>query len=410
MRRLAALVLTVVLGTGLVACSDDGNSDDARTTDVPADATDAPDESTTSPGEGAATSTTAAATTDDYVSEIYADPGHWLCRPDMADDPCLSDLDVTVLNEDGTTEVQPFEPAADPPVDCFWVYPTINLGNEGNAPFDGEYGPELGVTHTMAARFSSLCRVYAPVYRQVTLGSFGEGGEEETQQRFDIAYGDVLDAFRHYLANDNDGRGFVLMGHSQGSGMISQLMGEVIDDDPALREQLISALVIGSTVAVPDGQDVGGDFDNIPACRAADQTGCVISYMSFRSTSPPPDNSFFGKPREGDGVALCTNPGALGGGSGELHAIYPEANEDWGAPIDTPFLALPGMLSAECVDRDGFRVLEVTVHGDPSGPRVDDITGDLTPEWGLHAVDYNIAMGDLLSVVDQEIAAYAADR
>src|SRR5262245_27270254 len=175
----------------------------------------------------------------------------------------------------------------------------------------------------MAARFSSLCRVYAPVYRQVTLGSFGEGGEEETQQRFDLAYGDVLDAFRHYLANDNDGRGFVLMGHSQGSGMISQLMGELIDDDPALRDQLISALVIGSTVAVPDGEEVGGDFDNIPACRSGDQTGCVLSYMSFRATSPPPDNSFFGKPREGDGVALCTNPAALDGGSGELQAIYP---------------------------------------------------------------------------------------
>lgn len=406
MRRLLALVFAAVLVSAAVACSDD-SGDDARTTDVPADATDAPDETTTSASDGSTTSTTGEAG-DDYVSELYSDAGHWLCRPDMADDPCLTGLDVTVLNEDGTTEVEPFAAATDAPVDCFWVYPTINLGDEGNAPFDGEYGPELGVTHTMAGRFSEVCDVYAPVYRQVTLGSFGEGTPEETAERFEIAYGDVLDSFRHYLANDNDGRGFVLMGHSQGSGMISRLMSEVIDDDPAVRERFISALVIGSSVGVPTGEDVGGDFENLPACRTADQLGCIVSYMTFRSTSPPPEDSFFGRTESGEGMALCTNPAALGGGSGELHAIYPEANEDWGAPIDTPFVALPGMLSGECVERDGFSYLEVTVHGDPSGPRVDDITGDLTPEWGLHAVDYNVAMGDLVAVATQQIEAYTA--
>ena len=131
----------------------------------------------------------------------------------------------------------------------------IYEGGEGNAPFDGDYGVEQFITTQQAGPFAAMCDVYAPVYRQITMGAFGA---ENTAELLETAYGDVVDSFQHYLANDNDGRPFVLMGHSQGSGMITRLIQEEIDDDAELREQMISALVIGSAVGAPEGEDVGG--------------------------------------------------------------------------------------------------------------------------------------------------------
>ncbi|MCZ7535087.1 MAG: hypothetical protein M5T61_03460 [Acidimicrobiia bacterium] len=60
------------------------------------------------------------------------------------------------------------------------------------------------------------------------------------------------------------------------------------------------------------------------------------------------------------------------------------------------------------MERDGVSYLEIHVNGDPSDPRIDDIGGDLTPEWGMHLVDVSVAMGDLVDLVGTQAEAYAA--
>ena len=101
----------------------------------------------------------------------------------------------------------------------------------------------------------------------------------------------------------------VLIGHSQGSGVLTELIRREIDGKP-IQSKIVSALLLGTNVAVPKGQDVGGAFKTMPLCRAADQVGCVISYVSFRSNVPPPADSRFGKV-QGEGMeAACTNPAA----------------------------------------------------------------------------------------------------
>jgi hypothetical protein len=345
-----------------------------------------------------------------YESEVYADDANWLCRPGLADDACSGDLDTTAIAADGTTTVETFEPAEDPAIDCFYVYPTISVDPGPNSDLDAN--EERGVAFAQAARLGATCRVFAPIYRQVTLGMIGGGGPPvpEGVDPRQIAYDDVVDAFRHYIANDSDGRGFILTGHSQGAGHLSRLIAEEIDDEPQLRDRLVSAYIIGSSVAVPDGEVVGGDFENVPLCQAADETGCVITYASFRSTAPPPDDSFFGRPRDGDGVAGCVNPAAVEGGSGTLHPYFPGqqafADPTRDAEIETPFITFPDFLEAECVQEGGFSYLQITVDGDPSDPRADDIGGDLTPVWGLHLIDVQAAMGDLVTVAEAQAAAY----
>jgi hypothetical protein len=349
-----------------------------------------------------------------YSSATYADPAHWLCRPDK-DDVCDTDMDATSIKANGKTKVEHFRAAKKPKIDCFYVYPTISTDASGNSDLVPGDDQELFVVRQQAARLGTVCRVFAPVYRQVTLT--GLLGAASTPADRTLGYNDVVDAWKHYVANDNQGRGVVLIGHSQGAGVLTQLIKNEIDQVPALRERLVSAILLGTSLQVPTGQDVGGDFTNVPLCRSKKQTGCAITYGSFRTTAPPTAGSFFGT-SGGPGLeAACTNPANLAGGSGTLHPylpadgkslpiLPPASTPDWGAPVSTPFVALPDFLSAECAEHEGFHYLGITVHGDPADPRIDDIGGDLTPQWGLHLVDANVAMGDLVTITKSQAKAF----
>lgn len=358
----------------------------------------------------------------------YGNPDNWLCRPGLAaeKDACAVDLSTTVIAADGSTRVEQFTPNPNPPIDCFYVYPTVSTQPGGNADMAAD-PEERAVIRAQFARFASQCRPYAPLYRQATLAAIvaAATGRVLPVDRA-MVYNDILDAWNYYLAHDNKGRGVVLIGHSQGAGVLTLLIKGEIDGKP-VQKQIVSALLLGTNIAVPQGADVGGRFEHIPLCRAATQTECVITYVSFRATQPPALNGRFGHVLGENMQAACTNPAALGGGSGELHAylrsggagfVADEATPGpWtksGAPITTPFVSLPGLLSAECLNNENGSYLAITVHGEPDGPRTNSITGDVVvrgqvlPEWGLHLIDVSEAMGNLLDIVGHQSQAFLA--
>jgi hypothetical protein len=232
----------------------------------------------------------------------------------------------------------------------------------------------------------------------------------------------VKDAWNYYLQNDNNGRGVVLIGHSQGSFVLMELIRQEIDGKP-IQSRIVSAILAGATVPVAKGKDVGGAFKQMPLCKAASQTGCVMAFTSFRANVPPPANTLFGKVTEPDQVAACTNPAALAGGSGQLQAYLSSTGrtitgtttpKPWVTPeqpVETPWVSVPGLLTARCASNENASgYLEVTINGNPADPRVDDIVGDIAPNWGLHLVDMNMAMGNLLDIVGQQTKAYLAKR
>jgi hypothetical protein len=320
---------------------------------------------------------------------------------------------------DGTSTVEQATPAVDPPVDCFYVYPTVSGQQTENA--DLSIDPEqTAVAVQQASRFSQVCKVYAPIYRQLTLKTINSPGGATMAARA-LAYGDVLAAWRDYVAHYNDGRGVVLIGHSQGTGMLTRLIAAEVDPDPDVRELLVSALLIGGNVTVAVGQDVGGDFQNIPACRSNDQTGCVVAYSAF--SEPPPPDATFGRanvgPRgseqtEENVEVLCANPAALVGGVGPLKPYYSTTPLPGalGALVGavptapTAWVAYPGLYTAHCESSaDGANWLQIdttNVSGDER-PVVSQILG---PTWGLHLVDVNIAIGNLVDLVREQAAAF----
>src|SRR5262245_22336862 len=187
----------------------------------------------------------------------YAKPETWLCRPGLTEDLCAIDLTTTVVTADGKLTREAFSANPKAPIDCFYVYPTISLDAGGNS--DMTIGAEeRAVIRAQFARFGSVCRTFAPLYRQVTLTALraATAGKPMASDRA-LAYNDVADAWRFYLEHDNGGRGVVLVGHSQGSGVLMQLIREEIDGEP-VQARVLSALLMGANVAVPRGQDVGG--------------------------------------------------------------------------------------------------------------------------------------------------------
>jgi hypothetical protein len=180
---------------------------------------------------------------------------------------------------------------------------------------------------------------------------------------------------------------------------------------------------------VPKGKDVGGAFQNIPLCRSAKQVGCVIAYASFRSTVPPPENSRFGRVQGDAMAAACANPASLSGGRGDLRAYLASGGRSivgsaaeprpWvtpAQPVETPFVSVPGLLTAECVSNERGSYLEVTVRGNPLDPRTDDIGGDVmangqvNASWGLHLIDVQLAIGNLVEIVREQGRAFGATR
>ncbi len=134
----------------------------------------------------------------------------------------------------------------------------------------------------------------------------------------------MRDAWNSYLQRDNQGRGVALIGHSQGSFVLIELIKKEIEGKP-VQKRIVSAILLGATVEVPTGKDVGGTFQQMPLCRAASQIGCVITYGSYRSTVPPPENALFGRTTTPGMSGACTNPanlkdGGKDGGPTPLHS------------------------------------------------------------------------------------------
>ena len=334
----------------------------------------------------------------------------WLCRPGLADNPCTPSLTTTKAAFSGKVlGVNKTQAAAHPKIDCFYVYPTVSDQKSPNADLTVD-PQQRSIALYQASMFSRDCRVFAPMYRQLTLSNIGGAA---TQDQATMAYDDVAAAWQTYLRQYNKGRGVVLIGHSQGAFILRKLIANQVDSKPAARKLLVSAVLLGGNVAVKKGSDTGGDFHHIRACHSATQVGCVIAYSTFGAT--PPADSVFGRTTAAGMQVLCTNPAALGGGSGLLNPLLPTQPFAPGSSIaagiallgihapsvTTPWVSTPGAYTARCSSAGGANVLTIT-------PR--DGAPLLHPSplvtWGLHLVDVNIAFGNLVSVVASEAAAY----
>jgi hypothetical protein len=344
----------------------------------------------------------------------YSRDSSWLCLPGRSD-ICTKPLPTTALNPNGYGSTGLSSVAKDPPLDCFYVYPTVSRDQGMNS--DLKPLEETGAAEVQFARFAGVCRTFAPLYRQMTLGAvaaFSAGADIGPAAA--LAYRDVAASWRNYLSTKNGGRPFVLIGHSQGSLMLQMLIANEIEKSPAVAARMKLAILAGFNTLVPQGKLVGGTFKKTPLCSRAGESGCVISWVSFRDKNVPPVGAIFGIASEPGMTVGCVNPARPGATDWVPLDSYwytrsslpvpggPIAWSTEGAP-STPYVRTEGLVSAKCIN-DGHRgYLSIRTNHKPGEKWTDRIGGEVgvlgmfLPGWGMHLSDMAEAQGDLLREV-----------
>ncbi len=337
----------------------------------------------------------------------------WICKPGQADDLCAGTIDGTTLPPPGQ-QAQPlgYTRPADPPIDCFYLYPTQSDQPTPNSNLDKD-PPIRRVVVQQARMFSTVCDVYAPMYRQVT----NNGDQSGYNSEVETAYQSAKSGFEDYLHNYNDGRGFILIGHSQGATHTARLIDELIDTDPRLRERFVGAIAPGANISVPIGQAVGGLFAHVPACTETGQFGCVIAYSTYNDVPGPAaefsrlDTGYwiYPEPRPDPSryEVICTNPAALDGGDGTL---LPLVDFDYltTAPASetaSPWASEPDYYRTRCERQGGAHWLNLSKVG---------LAGDTRPDIGAlvasgsnyHVPEVNLAEGNLLRIAQLQSDSY----
>ncbi|MEV0685481.1 DUF3089 domain-containing protein [Nocardia sp. NPDC050378] len=346
---------------------------------------------------------------------------NWLCHPSTTADPCDLPLDTTDL---GSGTVSAPEPVAesDKPVDCFYLYPTVS--NQVALNQDPVAQPEVqAIASYQAARFSSMCRVFAPVYRQVTLPAL----PVSLLAGVDLAepgYRDIEAAWSEYLAEHNNGRGVVIISHSQGTLMARKLIREHIDPDPVLRSRLVGAFLMGGNFTTARGSTTGGDFANIPLCTRPGEYGCVVAYSVaqddpllslFGSADLSLISLRWGLPFGPGYQVACTDPAVLSGDAGPQPVTTPSAPYPFGIiSILLGYTTFPDALphsdsswtstatrgTGRCAERNGYNFYQIDI----SGPgRLNEI-----PLFESHLVDINFGYDRLVAIAERQSAAWTA--
>ena len=294
-------------------------------------------------------------------SAQYAEPGMWLVSPNSRNNPA---------------RWAPKGPPAPTPVRAavFFVHPTSYLAKaHWNAPLGDNEARTRAVTfiRAMASPFAGAEQIWAPRYRQAAFGAFLTQGEDRAKA-LDLAYGDVLQAFDHFVSQIPADMPIVLAGHSQGALHLRRLMAERVKDQP-LGQRIAAAYLVGWPLSLKHDLPQMG----LQPCNIAEQPGCVMSWLSYGEPADPAmtiaayeaDKGLDGQSLKGSAF-LCSNPltGSAGGtapASANLGALVPDDKLENGE-IKPAFVSATcrsdGMLSLQSAPEMGDYVLPGTTY------------------------------------------------
>ena len=323
------------------------------------------------------------------VAPDYSQPQSWAALPDRQDY-----ADVLPGGD-----VQDRQAAAQ--VDVFFVHPTTFFGTAGwNQSLDDTSTNALTdtfVLRSQASVYNSCCKVYAPRYRQATIYSFMDRAGDGTSA-LQLAYADVERAFDYFIEHHNQGRPFILAGHSQGSVHVRTLLQTRITGTK-LRERLVATYPIGFSI---DREAMAKAVPDVPVCESAEQIGCAVTWnavgpeaMKFADTSKN----------------ICVNPltwradGTAAEASMNLGGVaYPGTFEGTladveGVPqsfVDSKPILETGVADAQCID-GMLLVQEIRSEHYAARPMGRD---------NYHIYDYNLFHMNLRRNVEQKVAKY----
>ena len=266
--------------------------------------------------------------------------------------------------------------------DVFFVYPTTYMNDKDgmNARLDNKEankGAESAYQR-QATVFKEMCNVYAPRYRQASIKVLSMS-EKERNKYLNIGLEDVCDAFNYYLQNYNNGRPYIIAGHSQGSQIIRSFLlkyRSLIDD-----RKLVAVYAIGYTFTAEHLQKMG-----LSLAVKADQTGGLITWNTVGKN---------GKSPVVNPGALCVNPLSWT----DSHTEQPKSKNIYARILlkDGKFLKIPHFTSAR-IDKRGTLVI-------PTPSIIKQLETGMGPEV-YHGYDYDFFYGNLVKNVATRCKAW----
>ncbi|GAA4053116.1 DUF3089 domain-containing protein [Parerythrobacter jejuensis] len=335
---------------------------------------------------------------DPLADNAYQDPEMWFSRPGIGiDDPARWQ---PAIQGEGRV-LPPSGETAPPDFAVFFVHPTSYLDrNNWNAPLDDAESQKVARLYLrgMASPFNQASEIWAPRYRQATVGAFLTDSEE-AGQALDAAYRDVAQAFAYFRDTVDAGTPIVIAGHSQGALHLLRLMREEVAGTP-LQQRVIASYIVGWPISI----DRDLPALPFPACATPDQSGCILSWSSFAEPADPSalletyaSSAGFDGELRGQSAILCTNPltGGIGGAA--------EAASNPGTLVPDEDMAngelVPGLVPARCDDR-GLLLI-----GDPP-----EMGSAVLPGNNYHVYDIPLFWRSIQADVGQRASAWQAAR
>jgi alpha/beta superfamily hydrolase len=204
---------------------------------------------------------------ENYTSPDYSLEKNWAALPSKKDKADVVPKKSKLKNQQDSAKV-----------DVFYIHYTTHWMTliHGNArlrrPFVNFLTNHLAL-RMQASVFNGSCKVYAPKYRQASIISF-TSIDKKGKQALELAYRDVENAFDYYLKHYNNGRPFIIAGHSQGSYHAQKLIKQYIEKDTALYKQLVCAYLVGWANKET--------YTSVVPCDSAAQTGCELGWQTTR--------------------------------------------------------------------------------------------------------------------------------
>lgn len=338
--------------------------------------------------------------------DVYASNKLWFSRPGMVGDnpalwlpagfvePTISNLPVD-KSDDKSADKLTIKAA------IFYIHPTSYYSRtQWNAPLDDAESQSLAALFLrgQASAFNGVGEVWAPRYRQATIGAFLTD-KPEGQQALNAAYQDVLTAFDYFIAQLPSDQPIILAGHSQGSRHLSHLLKDRVAGTPLAR-RIVAAYIIGWPISLETDVPQMG----LEACATAEQSNCLLSWESY---AEPADYSrilqyyagttgFDGRPRAGTAI-LCSNPlngirGSSADAADNLGTLVPNADL-------TDASLVKQSIPARC-DDNGFLLI-----GEPP-----DLGPYALPGNNYHVYDYSLFWANIRADISKRMTIFLANR
>ena len=360
----------------------------------------------------------------------YSDMDNWAFHPNKSQ-TLLDDynLDIAVIDE--SLQIESVIPitnnsSSNTGVDVFFVHPTV-LSQIADSPqnIDIDDQQEFLISATILAQgglMSKYGRFFAPRYRQSTGTTYLSSTSKELQASvITVSYNDIKASFLDYLSNHNDGNKIILAGHSQGSFMLAMLLRDVFDNDPSLKDRLVTAALGGmGYVYASQNNYSDGWWQTIPLCTMMEECGCIHNWRSFAESQPLPEINTglpeFNINLVNQGLVYRTvdqeedwfvqDSLFYGSGVQPLRYIVPDANYNLGGNAN--FIAFDNLYNTR-FKRNGLHEVGLSVEHVPAvnDQRPNDLESeDNHPNfeiWGYHRKDYNIYLWAQMEQVDLKL-------